>query len=58
MGLHEYEASARIAELTDIAALDRLAAEGQPTTVLTRWASRERGTSRSGGLRRLLHLGH
>lgn len=58
MGLHEYEAGARIAELTDIAALDRLAAEGQPAAVLSRWASRERGTSRHGGLRRLLHLGH
>ena len=57
MGLHEYEASARIAELWDIAALDRLAAEGQPASVLARWASRERSGARGGGLRRLLHLG-
>jgi hypothetical protein len=58
MGLHEYETNARIAELQDIAALDRLAAEGQPASVLSRWATREHSGSRSGGLRRLLHLSH
>ncbi len=58
MGLNEYENSARIADLQDIAALDRLAGEGQPTSVLNRWASREHGTARRGGLRRLLHLTH
>lgn len=58
MGLSEYENSARIAELQDIAALDRLAGEGQPAAVLNRWAARERSTTRGGGLRRLLHLGH
>jgi len=58
MGLHEYENSARIAELQDIAALDRLAAEGQPSSVLNRWASREHDGTRRGGLRRLLHLSH
>jgi hypothetical protein len=58
MGLTGYENSARIAELQDIAALDRLAAEGQPASVLSRWASRERSGSRTGGLRRLLHLTH
>ncbi|SEQ43459.1 hypothetical protein SAMN05421756_103448 [Microlunatus flavus] len=57
MGLHMYEADARIAELTDIAALDRLAAEGQPASVLSRWAARGHDAPRSGGLRRLLHLG-
>ena len=34
MGLDEYENSAKIAELQDIAALDRLAGEGQPASVL------------------------
>ena len=58
MGLNEYENSARIAELQDIAALDRLAGEGQPASVLDRWASREHRGSRRGGLRRLLHLAH
>ena len=58
MGIHEYEASARIAELQDIAALDRLAGEGQPSSVLSRWVTREHRAPRSGGLRRLLHLGH
>ena len=58
MGIAEYENAARIAELQDIAALDRLAAEGQPATVLSRWATRERSGSRGGSLRRLLHLGH
>jgi hypothetical protein len=58
MGLHEYEASARIAELQDIAALDRLAGEGQPASVLDRWVSREHRAPRTGGLRRLLHLAH
>jgi hypothetical protein len=57
MGLHEYENSARIADLQDIAALDRLAAEGQPPSVLNRWVTREHRPPRSGGLRRLLHLG-
>jgi hypothetical protein len=57
MGLNEYEMNARVAELQDIAALDRLAAEGQPSSVLDRWASREHGAARR-GLRRLLHLGH
>ena len=52
----DYDINARLAELQDIAALDRLAADGQPASVLTRWANREHG-SRSGGLRRLLHLG-
>ena len=52
----DYELNARLAELQDIAALDRMAADGQPAAVLTRWATRDRGT-RSGGLRRLLHLG-
>ena len=56
MGLDAYEASAKIAELQDIAALDRMAGEGQPASVLDRWASRERRTPRTGGLRRLLHL--
>ncbi|HEY0238441.1 MAG TPA: hypothetical protein VGC37_07345 [Friedmanniella sp.] len=56
MGLNEYENSARIADLQDIAALDRLAGEGQPTSVLNRWASREHSARRRGGLRRLLHL--
>jgi hypothetical protein len=56
MGLNEYENRARIAELQDIAALDRLAGEGQPASVLDRWASREHLGSRRGGLRRLLHL--
>lgn len=56
MGLHEYEVNARIAELQDIAALDRLAAEGQPRSVLNRWASREHREARRGGFRRLLHL--
>jgi len=54
--LTDYDVNARIAELQDIAALDRLAADGQPAAVLTRWATRDRG-ARSGGLRRLLHLG-
>ena len=58
MGLSEYEVSARIAEMQDIAALDRMAAEGQPAAVLSRWATRERSATRGGGLRRLLHLGH
>ena len=58
MGLHEYEVNARIAELQDIAALDRLAGEGQPSSVLNRWATREHRASRPGGLRRLLHLSH
>lgn len=58
MGLHTYEVNARIAELQDIAALDRLAGEGQPSAVLSRWAAREHRTPRTGGLRRLLHLGH
>ncbi len=58
MGLESYENHARIAELQDIAALDRLAGEGQPSTVLNRWATREHRTPRSGGLRRLLHLSH
>jgi hypothetical protein len=58
MGIAEYENSARIAELQDIAALDRLAAEGQPAAVLSRWATRERTGGRGGVLRRLLHLGH
>jgi hypothetical protein len=58
MGLNEYENSARIAELQDIAALDRFAGEGQPASVLNRWATREHGAPRRGGLRRLLHLGH
>ena len=56
MGLSEYENKARIADLQDIAALDRLAAEGQPPSVLDRWAAREHGGTRH-GLRRLLHLG-
>jgi len=56
MGLHEYETDARIAELQDIAALDRLAGEGQPTAVLNRWAARGHQAGRHGGLRRLLHL--
>ncbi|WP_204912418.1 hypothetical protein [Microlunatus spumicola] len=58
MGLNEYENSARIAELQDIAALDRLAGEGQPPSVLNRWVTREHREPRSGGLRRLLHLAH
>ena len=58
MGLNEYENSARIHELQDIAALDRLAGEGQPASVLNRWASRSHHGERSGGLRRLLHLAH
>jgi hypothetical protein len=57
MGLNEYENSARIADLQEIAHLDRLAAEGQPSSVLNRWASRERHASRpTSSLRRLLHL--
>lgn len=56
MGLHEWEVGARIAELQDIAGLDRLAAEGQPPAVLERWAVRELRGVRRGGLRRLLHL--
>ena len=40
MGLQEWEVSARIAELNEIAALDRLAGEGQPASVLDRWAAR------------------
>lgn len=55
--LTDYDVNARIAELQDIAALDRLAADGQPASVLTRWAAREHGGTRGGGLRRLLHLG-
>lgn len=58
MGLESYENHARIAELQDIAALDRLAGEGQPSSVLNRWVTREHRTPRSGGLRRLLHLSH
>lgn len=58
MGLNEYEVEARIAELQDIAALDRFAAEGQPASVLNRWAARDRHGARNGGLRRLLHLSH
>ena len=58
MGLHVYEASARIAELQDIAALDRLAAEGQPPSVLNRWVTREHRETRRRGFRRLLHLSH
>jgi hypothetical protein len=58
MGLHEYEVDARIAELHEIAALDRLAGEGQPSSVLNRWASREHREPGRHGLRRLLHLGH
>ncbi len=59
MGLNEYENSARIADLQDIAHLDRLAAEGQPSSVLTRWASREHRAARpTTSLRRLLHLPH
>ena len=56
MGLNEYENNAKIAELQDIAALDRLAGEGQPPSVLNRWATREHRAPREGGLRRLLHL--
>ena len=56
MGPDKYENSARIADLQDIAHLDRLAAEGQPSSVLNRWASRDRREPRQGGLRRLLHL--
>lgn len=58
MGLQEWEVSARIAELDEIAALDRLAGEGQPASVLDRWAAREHRATRRGGLRRLLHLPH
>lgn len=58
MGLNEYENSARIAELQDIAALDRLAGEGQPPSVLNRWVTREHRETRRGGFRRLLHLAH
>ena len=58
MGLNEYENSARIADLQDIAHLDRLAGEGQPPSVLNRWAAREHHAPRAGGLRRLLHLSH
>lgn len=58
MGLSEYENSARIADLQDIAQLDRLAREGQPASVLSRWAAREHRVSQPGGLRRLLHLAH
>ena len=58
MGIHEYENRARIAELQDIAALDRLAGEGQPASVLDRWASRGHRGPHLGGLRRLLHLAH
>jgi hypothetical protein len=56
MGLNEYENNARIADLQDLAHLDRLAGEGQPASVLNRWASREHRTPRASGLRRLLHL--
>ncbi|MGI3782850.1 MAG: hypothetical protein ACRYG2_18985 [Janthinobacterium lividum] len=58
MGLNEYENSARIADLQDLAHLDRLAAEGQPAAVLNRWVARERRTPRPSSLRRLLHLAH
>jgi hypothetical protein len=58
MGLNEYENTARIAELQDIAALDRLASEGQPPSVLNRWATREHREPRQTSLRRLLHLAH
>ena len=58
MGLQSYELSAKIADLQSIAALDRLAGEGQPASVLDRWATREHPAGRRGGLRRLLHLGH
>ena len=57
MRLHEYEVGARL-ELQDIAALDRLAAEGQPSSVLIRWSTRENGARRPSGLRRLLHPKH
>lgn len=58
MGLEQYENSARIADLQDLAHLDRLAGEGQPASVLNRWVSREHRAPRPGGLRRLLHLAH
>lgn len=61
MGLNEYENRARIADLQDIAHLDRLAAEGQPSSVLNRWAARDQRSQREqrrSGLRRLLHLAH
>lgn len=58
MGLNEYENSARIADLQDLAHLDRLAAEGQPASVLNRWVTREHRAARRDGLRRLLHLTH
>ena len=56
MGLHEWEVGARIAELQELAALDRLAGEGQPAPVLDRWAARQHRAGRLNGLRRLLHL--
>ena len=46
MGLNEYENSARIAELQDIAALDRLAARGPAPSVLT--AGRPASAARRG----------
>ena len=58
MGLDQYENDARIADLQDLAHLDRLAAQGQPFSVLDRWASRGRRTPRTSSLRRLLHLAH
>jgi hypothetical protein len=58
MGLNEYENSARIADLQDLAHLDRLAGEGQPASVLNRWAAREHRAPRTTSLRRLLHLTH
>ena len=58
MGLESYENDARIADLQDLAALDRLAGEGQPASVLNRWASREHGVRRPRTLRRLLQLVH
>jgi hypothetical protein len=53
----------RMAELQDIAAMDRLAAEVAPPSALRRYAEQragrpDRGTSRgTGGWRRLLHAG-
>lgn len=43
---YQFDYETRMAELTDIAAMDRMAAELRPQSALSRWAQ-ERSTQRS-----------
>ncbi len=54
---YRYEAKMRTAELQDIAAMDRMAAELRPPSALRRWAEQRASQRRSGrktGLGRLV----